>query len=97
MFFIPCVNPDGYFYNQTIQPNGGGMWRKNRRNFGNGTFGVDNNRNYDYWKNGDSGQSVWNTTGISAETTGETYPGTSPMSESENQAMQYFVENQNLY
>ena len=47
LFFVPCVNPDGYVYNQTTNPNGGGMWRKNRRN--NGTsFGVDINRNYGY-------------------------------------------------
>ena len=28
MYFVPLVNPDGWVYNQTIQPNGGGMWRK---------------------------------------------------------------------
>lgn len=48
MYFIPCINPDGYEYNRTNNPNGGGMWRKNRRNNGNGTFGVDLNRNYGY-------------------------------------------------
>ncbi|MBS1533923.1 MAG: immune inhibitor A [Bacteroidetes bacterium] len=93
LYFIPVVNPDGYIYNQTTNPSGGGMWRKNRRNFNDGTFGVDNNRNYDYWINGDAGQSVWNTTGISADATGETYPGTAPFSEPETQAVQYFVEN----
>lgn len=93
LYFIPVVNPDGYVYNQTTNPNGGGMWRKNRRNFNDGTFGVDNNRNYDYWINGDANQSVWNTTGISADATGETYPGTAPFSEPETQAVQYFVAN----
>ena len=34
MYFVPVVNPDGYVYNQTTNPNGGGMWRKNRRNNG---------------------------------------------------------------
>ena len=31
MWFIPVINPDGYLYNESIQPNGGGMHRKNRR------------------------------------------------------------------
>lgn len=96
MFFIPVVNPDGYIYNETTNPDGGGMWRKNRRDFNDGTFGVDNNRNYDYWVNGDSNQSIWNTLGVSATTTGDTYPGTSAISEPENQAVQYFVENHNF-
>jgi len=29
LYFVPCVNPDGYIYNQTTKPNGGGLWRKN--------------------------------------------------------------------
>ena len=32
---------DGYIYNETTNPNGGGMWRKNRRDNGDGTFGID--------------------------------------------------------
>lgn len=92
LYFIPVINPDGYIYNHTTNPDGGGMWRKNRRDFNDGTFGVDNNRNYDYWINGDESQSIWNTTGISIETTGETYPGSAPFSEPETQAVRYFVE-----
>ncbi|MBK9330309.1 MAG: T9SS type A sorting domain-containing protein [Sphingobacteriales bacterium] len=30
IYFMPCVNPDGYEYNRSTNPNGGGMWRKNR-------------------------------------------------------------------
>ena len=48
MYFIPCVNPDGYVYNETTNPNGGGYWRKNRRNNNDGSYGVDLNRNYGY-------------------------------------------------
>ena len=51
MWFIPVVNPDGYVYNESIEPNGGGMHRKNRlnTNCGNGSNrGVDLNRNYGY-------------------------------------------------
>ncbi len=45
MIFVPCVNPDGYIYNQMTHPSGGGLWRKNRNNT-NGPGGVDLNRNY---------------------------------------------------
>ena len=37
MFFVPCLKPDGYIYNELTNPNGGGMWRKNRRN----GYGID--------------------------------------------------------
>ncbi|MBK9472403.1 MAG: hypothetical protein IPO18_08965 [bacterium] len=30
LYLIPVVNPDGFVYNETTDPNGGGMWRKNR-------------------------------------------------------------------
>ena len=48
MYFVPMLNPDGYVENQTEDPNGGGLWRKNKRNNGDGTYGVDLNRNYGY-------------------------------------------------
>ncbi|MDP7062660.1 MAG: M14 family metallopeptidase [Planctomycetota bacterium] len=80
MIFIPCVNPDGYEYNRQIAPNGGGMWRKNRRNNLDGTYGVDLNRNYD-WEWGPQ----W--PGSSSNTSSETYRGTSPFSEPETQAL----------
>lgn len=91
LYFIPVVNPDGYVYNYTTNPGGFGMWRKNRHNF-NGVYGVDNNRNYDYWIDGNSMQSIWNTLGVSAEIDGQTYPGTAAFSEAENQAVKSFVE-----
>ena len=88
IFCIPIVNPDGYIYNQTTNPNGGGYWRKNRRDHGNGTFGVDNNRNYSY---------NWGTTGVSTtDTTSETYCGTAPFTEPENQAVKWFCEQKNF-
>lgn len=84
MYFVPCINPDGYVYNETTNPNGGGMWRKNRRNNGNGTYGVDLNRNYSYG---------WGTTGTSTNTSNETYCGPSTFSEPETQAMRWLVQN----
>ena len=86
LFFVPCVNPDGYIFNETIEPNGGGMWRKNTRD----SHGVDNNRNYSYID--ENGDEVWNTSGTSSNTYGNTYAGDGPFSESENRAIRYFVE-----
>ena len=79
IYFIPCINPDGYEHNRTTNPNGGGMWRKNRRNNG-GSFGVDLNRNWGY---------MWgfNNTDSSGTPSSETYRGTAPFSEPENQAV----------
>ncbi len=95
MYFIPVVNPDGYVYNNTSNPNGFGMWRKNRRILETG-IGVDNNRNYDYWIGGNAAQSVWNTLGVSADVNSEVYPGTATFSEPETQAVKFFVENHNF-
>ena len=87
MFFVPCINPDGYVYNETTNPNGGGMHRKNRRNVGTTNKGVDLNRNYSYG---------WGTTGISMNVNNDTYPGTGAFSEQETQAMRWFVQNHNF-
>ncbi len=78
IYFVPVVNPDGYVHNQTTNPNGGGSWRKNRRNNG-GSFGVDLNRNYDYgWGNNN---------GSSGTPSSDTYRGPSAGSEPETQAI----------
>lgn len=82
MFFVPCVNPDGYEYNRSTNPGGGGMWRKNRRNNGT-TFGVDLNRNYgDHWG--------YDNTGSSPTPSSDTYRGTAAFSEPETQAIRNF-------
>jgi carboxypeptidase T len=83
MYFVPCVNPDGYIYNYTTNPTGGGLWRKNRRNNGDGTMGVDLNRNYDF---------LWgyDNIGSSPTTSSDTYRGPSPASEPEIKMMQSF-------
>ncbi len=82
MYFVPVINVDGYIYNETTNPNGGGYWRKNRRNNGDGTYGVDLNRNYSY---------EWGGSGTSGSG-GETYPGISGFSEPETQAIKWFCE-----
>jgi hypothetical protein len=83
MYFVPCLNPDGYVYNETTNPGGGGMWRKNRRDNGNGTFGVDLNRNYGYeWGFDDNGSSP--------SPNSATYRGPSAFSEPETQMIRDF-------
>ena len=90
LYFVPCVNPDGYIYNETSEPSGGGMWRKNRRD----NHGVDNNRNYSYID--ENGSEVWNTSGTSNNPNGSTYAGDEPFSEAENRAIRYLVESKNF-
>ena len=83
LYFIPCINPDGYIWNETTNPNGGGFWRKNRRNNGDGTTGVDLNRNYGY-------QWGFDNQGSSPNGDSETYRGTAGFSEPETEAVRQF-------
>ena len=84
LYFVPCINPDGYVFNETTDPQGGGMWRKNRRDNGDGTFGVDLNRNYGhFWGNDNSGSSP-NPQSL-------TYRGPYAFSEPETRTMRDFV------
>ncbi|MEY4926111.1 MAG: hypothetical protein RI894_547, partial [Bacteroidota bacterium] len=80
LYFLPVWNVDGYVYNQQTNPQGGGLWRKNRRLNIDGTFGVDLNRNFG--------------TGFGFDDNGSspipqtmTYRGTSPFSEPEAAAV----------
>jgi len=83
------VNPDGYTYNENTYPNGGGMWRKNRRVNGGNEFGVDINRNYGYkWG--------YDNQGSSPDSSSETYRGPGAFSETETQAVKYFAEQHNI-
>jgi hypothetical protein len=94
LYFIPVVNPDGYIYNESTSPQGGGMWRKNLRdNDQSGTIdqndGVDLNRNYGYlWGYDD--------TGSSPKPHLSTYRGTGPFSEPEVQMIRDFVFEHNF-
>ncbi len=83
IYFVPVVNPDGYVFNEINDPNGGGFWRKNRRDNGGGCYGVDLNRNYSYQWGLDSGSSSDGCT--------EIYRGTAPFSEPETEAVKDFL------
>ncbi len=89
LYFTLVVNPDGYYYNQITDPNGGGMWRKNRRNNGDGTYGVDLNRNFGFeWGYDDFGSSP--------STSQEDYRGSGPFSEPESQSLRDFISAHNF-
>lgn len=89
MYFIPCVNPDGYLYNQSTNANGGGMWRKNRRLNSGGSIGVDLNRNFGYnWG--------YDNSGSSPDGASLTYRGSGPFSEPETQLVKQFAEAKNF-
>lgn len=84
LWFIPCINPDGYRYNQTTNPNGGGMWRKNRwRGSNNTVYGVDLNRNFGYMWGYDN-------IGSSPDSSDETFRGRSAFSERESRFIRDF-------
>jgi carboxypeptidase T len=85
LYVVPVVNPDGYLWNQTMRPAGGGLWRKNRQVNQDGSFGVDLNRNY-------GTATFWNApnNGSSTNPRSDTYRGTEPFSEPETQAIRSF-------
>jgi carboxypeptidase T len=89
---IPCLNPDGYEYNRTTNPNGGGMWRKNRRpNTNTSGIGVDPNRNYgpkEFWNSINGGSATFGSS--------DTYRGDSAFSEAETKAMKQIAETYNF-
>jgi hypothetical protein len=87
IWVIPCVNPDGRVWDSAAddptshrsQPSG---WRKNRVDHGEGSRGVDLNRNYGY---------MWGGAGASDVPSSPTYRGPEPFSELETKAIRDFV------
>jgi len=76
LYLVPSLNPDGFEYSRKHFS----FWRKNRRNNGDGTYGVDLNRNFSigYRK--------------STQTSSNVYSGPHPFSEPETQAIKNFVD-----
>jgi len=79
IWIVPVLNPDGLEYSRTVDR----MWRKNRKDNGDGTFGVDLNRNYGY---------MWGGSGSSGDTDSDTYRGPSAFSEPETIAIQNLIQ-----
>ena len=93
LFIIPCVNPDGYEYNRSTNPSGGGMHRKNRRNNNGTNPGVDLNRNYGIdWSNCAGAGTSCGSNVVSDDT----YYGTAAFSEPETQAIRNFTTAHNF-
>jgi hypothetical protein len=90
-FIIPVVNPDGVKFNEKNFPDGGGIWRKNRRLNSDSTYGVDLNRNY-------GPEYAWNAPNNGSSILGymEIYRGESPFSEPETQAVRDFMTGKNI-
>jgi carboxypeptidase T len=79
IWIIPVMNPDGYAYTATVDR----FWRKNRRNNGGGTWGVDLNRNWGFqWGLLD---------GASDKPSEDEYYGTGPFSEAETKVIRDFL------
>jgi murein tripeptide amidase MpaA len=78
IIIVPIVNPDGYEYTWSTQR----LWRKNRKPNGDGSFGVDNNRN---WAFG------WGGEGASTVPSNDTYRGPSAASEVETQVLANYI------
>jgi carboxypeptidase T len=93
IYIIICMNPDGWAYNlANITATTGGTWRKNRNDNGDGTLGVDLNRNW---------SSDWANCGGdlqcgSATTSSDVYWGTAPFSENETQAVRNFIKSKRI-
>ena len=84
LYFVPCVNPDGFEYNRKNNPNGGGLWRKNRKQNSN-CSGVDLNRNYSFgFAN--------NNSCASNDPCSDTYRGPNAFSEPETKAIRDFLK-----
>jgi hypothetical protein len=94
IYWIPVFNVDGYVYNQTTNPNGGGQWRANRHNTGSNCGFTDPNRNfgiYQFWNSPNGGSSTDPCSGGSG-----TYRGPLPFSELETQNVMNFVNSRNF-
>lgn len=80
IFIVPVMNPDGYVFNQMTNPNGGGLWRKNRRSGTSGCLGIDLNRNFGFGWGSNSGSN--------SDPCSNTFRGSAAFSEPETQAIQ---------
>ena len=85
IWIVPLLNPDGLQYSIHFYR----YWRKNRRDNGDGTYGVDLNRNYDYmWGYDNEGSSPY--------TGSDVYRGPSPFSEPETRAIRDLFAQRNF-
>ncbi len=80
VWILPLVNPDGLEYSIHVYR----YWRKNRRNNGGGSYGIDLNRNYGYqWGHDEIGSS--------GDPNSAVYRGPAAFSEPESRVVRDFV------
>ncbi|UCE90824.1 MAG: hypothetical protein JSV90_05155 [Methanobacteriota archaeon] len=91
IWIVPVVNPDGLDYAMSVDD----QWRKNRRDNGDGTYGVDINRNYNGSQNGDP-LGEWGGVGASHDTSSSVYCGEYPFSEPETEAIRDLALNRSF-
>lgn len=85
IWIVPLLNPDGLEYSIHFYR----YWRKNRRDNGDGSFGVDPNRNYSYnWGLDNEGSSPFPSSAV--------YRGTSAFSEPETQIIRDLFAERNF-
>jgi carboxypeptidase A2 len=78
LHIVYMTNPDGYVYSHDFER----LWRKNRRDNGDGTFGVDLNRNWSF---------QWGGGGSSGDPESLVYRGVAPFSEPETTVLSDFI------
>lgn len=76
---VPIVNPDGYVYSHVSNR----LWRKNRRDNGDGTRGVDLNRNWSV---------AWGGAGSSSSPSSLSYRGPFAFSEPETASLSAYID-----
>ncbi len=77
-YLVPVTNPDGYIYSWDSYR----LWRKNRRDNGDGQWGVDLNRNFRWG---------WCGTGSDSATSSDLFRGLTPFSEPETVALRDYL------
>ncbi|XP_066995984.2 zinc carboxypeptidase-like [Anabrus simplex] len=77
-YIFPSVNPDGYVYSHKKNR----LWRKTRSRSSATCFGVDPNRNWDFF---------WNVTGTSGNPCSDIYAGPKPFSEIETRTLSSYI------
>lgn len=96
IYIVPCFNPDGWEYNRSTNPSGGGGWRKNRSVYGS-NFGVDLNRNWGVdWGNCNAPINGPAASCGTSDPTQDTFWGSNAFSEKETGYIRTFAQTHHL-
>lgn len=91
LWFVPCVNPDGYEYSRNVDP----LWRKNTWVDAQGQMkGIDLNRNFphQFRPYGDLATDSFDDIGASDDPDEDTYRGRSPLMAPEAQVVKSLLD-----